>query len=897
MKFVLINAAIGFWNRLLTLFGPGRRARDIDDEIAFHLAMRQAEHERDGLAPEIARRAAARQFGNVAALKEETRDMWTFLSFESLVRDLRYALRTLRRAPAFALVAVLVLAIGIGATTAMFSLIDAMLVRGLPYPEADRLVVLIGNVQRAGGVERRGNSYPDHVDWRAKATSFDDMAAYTTLSTTLQGAEEPERIVGEAVSAPYFTLLGVSPAHGRGFTPEEDAVPNRGAVVILGDGLWRRRFGADPSILNRTIRLGTRTYTIVGIMPAGFTGVSDTAQFWEPFAQSGTPFDNRGSRGFQTLARLKPGATIAGARAELDTISRQLAAAYPQTNDKRAVEVSPLADQLLQQLRPIVVALMAAVTLVLLIACANVAGLLISRSDARQREIAVRTALGAGPGRLLRQLVTESCVLTMLGALAGMAIAQISLPSLIAASPVTFPTFVRPQLSLSALAFGIVIALLTGVMLGLAPMMHARLPRLSDALKTSARGGSSGTRSQRLRSALVIVEVALAVVLLAGAGLMIRSIQKLAAIDPGFEAANVLMVNATIPRQTTPSAAPAAPGAPAAPAPFVSSHADLLERIGAVPGVESVSLASDLPYGGSSAVFYSAEGDTTIDAQTMPRAYIHRVTPEFFATLRIRLEAGRTFLLSEEKPDSPAVIVSHNVTRRFWPNQDPIGKRIKLGAPASQNPWLTIVGVVDEVKYRGLPENPTRDPDLYLPYVDRATQGVVVRTRVEPASVVPAVRAAIRGANTSILTFNAQTLADVVAQQSSASRFTSWLLSVFAATALVLSVVGLYGVMSYLVAQRTREFGIRLALGASRAEIVRRVMRDGAWRVATGAAIGLAATTGLARLLAGLVYGVGTFDISSLFAVAMLVVVALAACGIPAMRATRVNPAIALRSE
>jgi predicted permease len=890
-----VHHAISWWNRLLTLLRPGRRARDIDDEIAFHLAMRQAEHERGGLAPEIARRTAARQFGNVTALKEQTRDMWTFPSFESFVQDLRYALRTLRGAPAFAVVAVLALAIGIGATTAMFSLVDMMLVRGLPYPQVDRLVVLIGNVQRAAGVERRGNSYPDHVDWRARATSFDEMAAYTTLNTTLQGVDEPEPVPSEAVSPPYFKLLGVSPTHGRVFRPEEDAVANRDAVVVLGDGLWRRRFGADPSMVGRTIQLGTRTFTVVGIMPAGFTGVSDTAQLWIPFAMSGTPLDNRGSRGFQTLARLKAGATLAEARAELDTISRQLAAAYPQTNDKRGVEVSPLADYVLQQLRPLVVALMAAVTLVLLIACANVAGLLIGRSDARQREIAVRTALGAGPGRLLRQLVTESCVLAMLGALAGMAIAQMSLPSLIAASPIAFPTFVRPELSLRVLGFGIVIALLSGVLLGVAPMMHTRLPRLGDALKTSSRGGSSGLRSQRLRSALVIVEVALAVVLLAGAGLMIRSIQKLAAIDPGFDAANVLLLNATIPRQAAPSPAPGA--AAAAPAPFVSSHADLLDRIRAVPGVEAASLASDLPFGGASAVFYSAEGDATVDAQTLPRAYIHRVTPEFFATLRIRLDAGRTFLPSEEQPASPVAIVSHNVTRRFWPDQDPIGKRIKLGAPGSQNPWLTIVGVVDEVKYRGLPENPTPDPDLYLPYTDRATQGVVLRTRVEPSSLASAVRAAIRDGNASILAFNARTLADLVAQQSSASRFTSWLLSVFAATALVLSVVGLYGVMSYLVAQRTREFGIRLALGASRTEIVRRVLRGGMWRVAIGAAIGLATTTGLARLLAGLVYGVGTFDISSLVAVAMLVVVAIVACGIPAVRATRVDPAIALRSE
>jgi predicted permease len=376
---------------------------------------------------------------------------------------------------------------------------------------------------------------------------------------------------------------------------------------------------------------------------------------------------------------------------------------------------------------------------------------------------------------------------------------------------------------------------------------------------------------------------------------MIRSIHKLAAIDPGFEAANVLTLNATIPRQPAPPAAPGAPPSP--PAAFVSSHADVLDRVRAVPGVETASLASDLPFGNASATFYSAEGDATVGAETMPRAYLHRVTPEFFTTMRIRLEAGRTFLASEGRADSQAVIVSQNVTRRFWPNQDPIGKRIKFGAPGSQNPWMTIVGVVGEVKYRGLPENPTRDPDLYLPYIDRGTQGIVVRTRVEPSSVAPAIRAAVREANASILTFDARTLDDLVAQQSSPSRFTGWLLSVFAGTALVLSVVGLYGVMSFLVAQRTREFGIRLALGASRSEIVGRVLRDGAWRIAIGAAIGLAATTGLARLLAGLVYGVGTFDVSSVLAVATLAIVAIAACGIPAVRATRVDPAVALRSE
>ena len=752
----LVHDVIGVWHRLAALFGRGRRDRDLDDELAFHLAMRQAEHERDGAAPDAARLAARRQFGNVSSLKEQTADMWTFRSFESLVQDTRYAVRGLIRTPGFSVVAVVVLAIGIGANTAMFSLVDAMLLRGLPYPDADRLMVLIGNVQRAT-VERRGNSLPDHEDWRAKATCFDDMAAFSTTTISLLGIDEPERISVEAVSAPYFSLLGVSPVHGRTFREEEDAVPNRDFVAVLSDGLWRRRFGADPSIVNRTIQLGGQAYTVLGIMPPGFTGVSDTAELWLPFVLAGgySP-SNRGTRGFQTLARLKTGATIDEARAELGVISAQLAAAYPDTNDQRAVEVSPLSVETFGQLRPLVLTLMAAVSFVLLIACTNVASLLIERSETRQKEIAMRTALGAGPSRLFRQLLTESCVLTLAGAGAGLGLAYAVVKSLTAASPVQFPTFVQPALNVPVLAFTIGIALLGGILLGLAPAAHSRLSRLTEALKESARGGSGSVRSQRLRSTLVVAEVAMAIVLFVGAGLMIRSGQKLAAIDPGFDPTGVLVVNVSTPRQPAPPAPTPAPGQPPAPPPpFVLTGQALLERVRALPGVVSVALASDAPLAGnSSATFYTAEGDTTSDTQTLPRAYWHRVSPMFFETLRLPVTAGRAFADADLTPDSPAVIVSDNVVRRFWPNEDPIGKRIKLGGPTSTDPWLTIVGTVGETKYRGLPGNPTNDPDLYLPALDQLTadhrdpyrRRAVLGRRIGPSghSRRPAVRRRVR---------------------------------------------------------------------------------------------------------------------------------------------------------
>jgi predicted permease len=860
--------------------------------------MREAEFRHDGVPAGEAPAAARRRFGNVTSFKEQCRDMWTFHPIETLWQDVRYAVRTLRRAPGFTIVAVLALAIGIGANTAIFSLIDAVRSRALPYKDPDALVQLWGNVMRTR-VERRGNSYPDFLDWRAQSKSFEAIAAFNAHTLTLAGVEDSERIFVESVSAPYFSLLGVNPARGRTFSTEEDVVATPAYVVVLSDGLWRRRFGADPAIVGQNLTLNLRTYTVVGVMPPGFKGLSDSAELWVPFAVWAPPqtMAGRANRGFGALARLKPGVTVASAQSELDGISRQLERAYPDTNEKRGVQVSPLDVELFGALRPALLTLMAAVAFVLLIACANVANLLIARSEARRREIAVRTAVGAGRGRLLRQLITESCVLTALGAVAGLLLARGAVTVLIAQSPVTFPSFVTPGLDLRVAAFTIAVSLACGILVGLVPGLQARSVDLTSALKETARG-SDGRRSQRVRSALVVAELAMAVVLLVGAGLMIRSVRNLMALDPGFDPQSVLTVRVSIPRASAPVAA--APGVLPVPAEPVIRGRTLLERIRAVPGVADAALGTDLPLdGNASAGTYAAEGMPPTTAQNVPRAYTHRISPEFFSTLRIPIVAGRTFTDAEMTSTSQAVVVSESVVKRFWPGQDPIGKRIKFGQlTSSADTWLAIVGVVGEVKYRRLPENPTSDPDIYLPFVERNSQyALAVRATVPPASLVAPLRAIIRSVDPSIPIYQVATMEEQIEGQTSQSRFTMWLMGVFAVVALALSVIGIYGVMSYLVTQRTREIGIRLALGAGGHDILRLVVGNGARLIGLGILIGVAAAFALQRLVSSLLFGVTAADAASAVAVAVLAAVALVACYLPALRATRVDPLHALRYE
>ena len=884
------------WRRIRAVVFRRRLEHDVEEELAFHLAMREADYVRGGMDSGQARAAARRQFGNVTHFKEHTRDMWTFPSLESFWQDVRFAVRTLRKAPGFSLVIVTVLAIGIGGNTAIFSLMDAMRSRSLPYDDPDRLVQLWGTVVRTS-VERRGNSFMDFIDWRARSKSFIDMAAFDGQRVTLAGSGETERIPVEYVSAPYFSLLGIAPAIGRTFSEQEDRVSATTFVAVVSDGFWRRRLGASPSALGQTLTLNQRPYTIVGVMPGGFRGLTDNAELWLPFALDAPApvMYERGNRWFVALARLKPESSRAAAQAELDGISRQLEAAYPHTNQKRAVEVSPLETEIFGTFRPALLALMAAVAFVLLIACANVANLLLARSEVRAREIAVRTALGAGRGRLLRQVITESCVLTAIGAIAGLALARVAITALVPRSPITFPSFVSLDPDVRAAAFTIVVSIACGVLVGLAPWVQTRSLDLAGALKESARG-SAGPRAQRVRSVLVVAEIAMAVLLLVGASLMIRSVAKLAAVDPGFQADSVITLHASLP-----GVAPDSAGAPAPSgrSPVSVRRRALLERIRAIRGVDDAALGTDLPLdGNSSAGFYSAEGMAVTGAQDSPRTYRHRVTPGFFSTLHIPIVAGRTFTEAEIEAATPIAVVSERLVKRFWPGQDPIGKRIKLGPIDSTAPWLSIVGVVGEIKYRGLPDNPTADPDVYLPFTDRTSDfGIAVRSSVAPTALVATIRNVVRDADSSIPVFGVSTMTDLLRAQTAQSRFTMWLMGIFAAIALALAVIGIYGVMSYLVTQRTREIGIRLALGAAGADIVRLVVSSGARLIAVGIVIGVAGAFALERAVASLLFGVTAADIASVVAVAVLASVALMACYVPAARATRVDPLHALRCE
>ena len=534
---------------------------------------------------------------------------------------------------------------------------------------------------------------------------------------------------------------------------------------------------------------------------------------------------------------------------------------------------------------------MLAVAFVLLIACANVANLLLARSEARQREIAVRTAIGAGWSRLLGQLITESCVFAAIAAVLGVALASTGLEVLLAATPVAFPSFVHPHVDMRSAAFTIALSFIVGIVLGLAPAMHGRASRLSDALKESARGSVS-RRARLVRSALVISEVSLAVVLLVGAALMIRTVQHLVAVDPGFDPDRVLTARVSIPRR-------AADQSSDGPGPLVVSARTLLDRVGALPGVTNASLVSDPPLSGlDSAVFYTAEGQGVTNAQTMPRAYVHRALPDFFTTMGIPILHGRTFLDSELTATSGVVIASEQVVTRFWPTQDPIGKRIKLGPLASANPWLTIVGVAREVKYRGLPENPTADPDLYFPFLDRSQQvSLVIRTASEPGGLIGSVRQVIREVDPGIPVFGVFTMAERIADQTAQSRFTTWVLGAFGAIALLLSTVGIYGVMSYLVAQRTREVGIRIALGATPRQIVQLIVGRGALLVGSGIVAGAAASIALQRVMSTLLFHVSILDAATIAAIAILAVTGVLACYVPALRAARVDPLVALRAE
>ena len=810
-------------------------------------------------------------------------------------QDLRYGGRMLLKKPGFTLVAILTLALGIGANTAIFTVINAALLRPLPYQDAERLAV-VATTMRRDRIEVRSTSYPDFVDWRDQNTVFERLAARASTSFTLTGGAGPERVDGELASADYFPLLRAQAVFGRTFLPEEDRTPDTHRVALVGYGLWQRRFGGSPALVGQTIQLNAANYTVVGIMPEGFRGISDRAEIWLPMmmnssVRDGGQLKERNQRWLSTVARLKPGATLAQAQTEMDAITRRLEQAYPDSNRNRGARVRLLHEQFFGDLQLTLWVLLGAVGFVLLVACANVANLQLQRASGRASEMAVRLALGATPRRLIRQLLTESLLLALIGGALGVLLALWSVDFLIKLSPVTFPSFVELTFDTRVLGFSLLVSVLTGALSGLAPALQAARPALSETLKAGGRNASGGLGRNRLLGSMVVSEIALALTLLIGAGLMIRSLQRLQAVDPGFNSERLLTMRVSLPRQRY------------QPDQIVAFSQQLREGLQTLPGAQSVALASDLPLSGStSAGPIELEGRPGAPADGEIRMYRHRVTPGFFSTLGIPLLKGRDFTAGDHAQSPGVVIISEALAHRYWPNEDPIGKRLREDSHGSPtpDPWLSIVGVVGEVKYRGLPQNPNADPDVYFPLLQAPNRDLflVARASVDPNSLVAAARGVLQKLDSDLPIYSVTMMAERVANQTTQSRFSAWLLGVFGALALALAAVGIYSVMAYAVEQRAREIGIRVALGARAADVLKMVIGQGMRLALLGVALGLGAALALTQLMKRLLFGVATADPMTYGALALLLtLVALLACWIPARRATKVDPMITLRAE
>ena len=804
-------------------------------------------------------------------------------------------LRRLLRTPGFTLVVLLTLALGIGANTAVFSAVHAVLLRPLPYREAERLVVVDHHYPSLKGL-LAGVSAPGFVDYRDRVRLFEASAAQTGWGPNLTGAGEPERLAGARVSGGYFQTLGVAPALGRALRPDEDA-PGRERVVVLSDGFWRRRFGADPAVVGRTLLLDGEPHDVVGVMPPGFRDVVDrNVELWRPLALPAEDFgDDRRTNEFLSMtARLRPGVTADEARTALRTVAEQLKRAYPeQYPSDWGLVATPLRDKGTGGIRPALLVLLAAVGCVLLIACANVASLMLARAASRAREVAVRTALGAGRAHLLRQSLGESLVLAAGGGVLGVLVAALGVRALAALGGERLPAG-ELRLDATVLAFATAVSVLTGVVFGAVPALQRPTRGLRDTLQEGSRGAAGDRRGQAVRRVLVVGEVALALVLLTGAGLLLKSFARVQGVDPGFRPGGVLTATLALPPATYDTGERRRA--------FLD---DVLARVRAVPGVEAVAATSGVPFGrGGATRSFTVEGLVVPPDQPGPWGDYRAVSPDYFATLRVPLRRGRVFA-ETDGPDAPRVaVVDDELARRYWPGESAVGKRIAYGtvrdsATGTDVPrWIEIVGVVGHVKSEGLDADPRVQVYVPIRQLPSASPDLAVRTRGDPRRLLPAVRAAVHAVDPSQPLSHVATLDELVERSTGARQLAVVLLGAFAGLALLLASVGLYGLLSYAVSQRTREFGVRVALGAPRRNVLLLVVRQGMGLALAGAGVGLVGALALTRLLRSQLYAVEATDPATYAAmIALLVSVALAATLVPAVRATGAEPMHALREE
>jgi putative ABC transport system permease protein len=812
---------------------------------------------------------------------------------ETLIQDLRYGVRMLAKNPGVTIVAVVALALGIGANTAIFSVVNAVLLRPLPYKNADGLV-MVWEHNRTRNRNQNVVSPANFLDWKDQNSVFEDMACFYDMRVNLTEVDDPEEIPGQRVTANMFSLLGAYPILGRAFEAE-DGQPGHTDIAILSHGLWRRRFGGDPGILDKTIKLNGRAVTVIGVMPPDFqlfikvgSLTGKQAEIWAPFGLDASDRVRKG-RYMSAVARLKPGVGVEQAQAEMTSIAGALEQQYPEFDTGWGVNLVPMREQFTGEIRTPLLILFGAVIFVLLIACANVANLLLARAAARQKDIAIRSALGASRIRLIRQLLTESVVLAGLGGALGLLIALWGVDLLLALAPKALPPLAGVGINYLVLGFTLLVSVLTGLIFGLVPAVESSRPNLNETLKEGGRSAASGARQHRVRNIFVVAEIAMALVLLIGSGLMIRSFARLQSVNPGFNPSNLLTVRLLLP----PSKYREGPQ-------IVAFVRQALERIEALPGVRSAGAISFLPFTTlGAATGFTIEGQPEPPAGQRPTLDVRVCDPNYFQTMGIPFIKGRTFTEKEATEVSHVVIISEALARDYFPGQDPIGQRVRINMMDNPAP-CEIIGVVGDSKHQGLDIEPRAMS--YWPHPELTYSGmtIVTRTQGDPLSYAAAVQNAVQALDKDQPISDVRTMEQWISDSDSLARarFITLLLSIFAAVALVLAVVGIYGVMSYSVTQRTQEIGIRMALGATSRDVMRMVVGQGMSLALIGVGCGLAASFALTRVLASWLFGVSATDpVTFGLITAVLAAVALAACAVPARRATKVDPMVALRYE
>ena len=893
-------------DRLAPLLGAPPDA-ELVDELAAHLAQVYDDARRDGRSDAESRAAALRLLEGTSpwidAARERARRRvpqrireWTRQDAPAagdrggsvyrlgIMRDARHALRLLLRTPAFSAIAVMTFAVGIGVNTAVFSVVDGVLLRPLPYPDAGRItMVWVDNTRER--IKEDITSYPNYRDWRDQNTSYAHLAAYSESAFALTGAGEPERLIGAGVTANFFEVMGVTPAFGRLFTAENE-VEGRDAMVVISHGLWQRRFGGAADTIGRTITLSARPHEIIGIMPPELRW-PERAELWKPLAPPQAAKEARGSFWLPVIGRLKPGVSVQQAQAEMSGLSARMAEAFP-GNRGYGANVVGLREQLVGSVERPLTILMASVLFVLLIACANLANLMLGRTAARRRELAVRTALGAGRARLIRQIVTEALVLAMIGGAAGVTMAYWATGVFVGLAGNTLPGADRVGLDARVLVFAFAVATLSALLAGLLPALQASRAAVADVLREGGRqGGPAGSR--RTRNVLVAAEVALALVLLTGAGLLLQTLWSMQRVDRGFQSERIGMATVSLPSRVyrTPDDAR-------------TFFARLLERVRAIPGVESAALTSGIlqPLIANSGTF-SFEGKPLPPIEQRPEYPFEMVSPGFFDTIGATIVRGRAFSDQDHAQAPRAVIVNETLANSVWPGEDPIGRRMRPGDGSdSQQPWLTVVGVVKDLR-RGDVKRNIR-PELYFSSLQTTprTQTIVFRAAADPAAVMPVIRREVQQIDPQLPLFRVTTLDTELAGTLSQSRFQAMLLGGFGVIALLLASIGIYGVTAHAVSQRTQEVGIRMAMGAQRSTVRALILRQHVTPALAGIAIGLAGAFALSRFLSSMLYGIGAVDPLTYAAVTVaLIAVAVAACWVPASRAMRVDPLVALRLD